>query len=68
MVHFIPRKLDSHGLWLSWANVGQSPGSGQEAMAKMKEFLVASQHEYLVLVQYILITEDAKKKIQHLYV
>ena len=31
-------------------------------MAKMKESLAVSQHEYLVLIQYILRIEDEKKK------
>lgn len=49
-VPFIPRELDSHGLWFSWAGVGQKPTSGWEAMAEIKESLVVSQHEYLVLI------------------
>lgn len=29
-VHFIPRQLDSCGLWFPWVDAGQSPSSGQE--------------------------------------
>lgn len=41
-----------------WAHVQQTPG--QESVAAMKESLVVSKRGYLVLIQYILETEDGE--------